>query len=376
MGVSEVSNIEMPEGQSFVDHLQAMFIQDKKNSDEGVYPIQPRIDKIDLPFRLWRFDKGSLRYYFEPDDEVFFPSQTTVQMCELKDGNFLTDWKIRMALLNDNADAPDLYRDERAQYGNLMHILFTETLYFGGFNIDQLWNVIQVYQQVHELHHLNVRKWLDELKKDLSAFVQWYHDHEIEPLAVELPITYPIKDENGEVILWVAGTLDLVAKAKIRRKDFHGQKYKSGKKKGQPKKTYKNVNEIIAVDYKSGKKGFYKSHEIQINTYGKVGWSSVCDRMGLDLHADSCWNFAPKDSRGAEATYSFVEQTHKNGEEYMPHLVRLFMLDGHHEVGDVRDVSGVLKVGESASENVSLKPAEEYMREHYSKKEEGDSDAS
>lgn len=360
------STIQLPEGQSFNDHLKNVLVRDLKDGLEELYPIPARFSVMNKDTRLWRFDKGSSRFYYSPDKKMFFPSQTTIQSKTLPTGTFLQEWIDNMGGL----EAANAYRDERGYFGTLEHIVQTEFLVLGGMDLSTVPDIVRMYRSIHELYNYNVKSWSIELTKDLSSFAQWAYDFKIEPIAVEIPITYPIKWRNGREILWIAGTIDLVAKITYSKKGFWGERYKSGENKGRPKQTYAEVTEIAVIDYKSGKKGFYKGHEIQVDSY-LMGWNHFCKRNGFEEYsAVSCWNYAPKDSTGAVPTYSFVNQTGKRGREYMPHLTKIFMIDGSHIVKDVRDVSGVIKFGESAENNVVLMDAGKYLEQQYERKQE------
>lgn len=344
---------------SFVDHLQSVLR--KENTRDEAYSIEPRLDLIEYPVRLWRLDKGSIRYYFNPDREEFYGSTTSVLGTQMKDSHYLRKWQIRLAVEQGDTDAPTDYMNMRSAYGTLMHILFTEALIFGRMNADMIRNAVLMYRQIFELWHLDVKSWIPELKNDMGAFIQWIHDFEVKPLAIELPVIYPVIDPVTNVpILMIAGTMDLVCEMWMRTDggDITPKTPMNNRKRG-----------IAVIDYKSGKKGFYDSHIIQVNSYLE-GFNWNCDPQGgafIDpkFKAERCYNFAPKDSRGDKYTYSFNNQTGAEIYKKFPEYTKMFRMDDLHKVRDIRNIEGEFVVGENPSNTVSVLSASEFMKQKY-----------
>lgn len=344
---------------SFVDHLQSVLRREKERDE--AYEIEPRLNLIEYPVRLWRLDKGSVRYYFNPEREEFYGSTTSVLGTQMKDSYYLREWQLKKAVESGSASAPNDYMNERSAYGTLMHILFTEALIFGQLDSKMIEQAVVMYRNIFEYWHYDVRSWIPELKNDVGAFAQWYHDFEIKPLAVEMPIIYPVIDpESNKMVLMIAGTIDLVCEMWMRTDggDITPRTPMNRRKRG-----------IAVVDYKSGKKGFYDSHVIQVNSY-LDGYNWNCNPKGGaflpdNLTAERCYNFAPKDSRGDKYTYDFKNQTGSEVYKKFPHFVKLFKQDGLHEVRDIRSIEGTFIIGKNPKDTVSVQSAVDYMKQKY-----------
>jgi hypothetical protein len=78
---------------------------------------------------------------------------------------------------------------------------------------------------------------------------------------------------------------------------------KSGPNKGQLKQVNIEKEVIAIVDFKSGRKGFWESHEIQLKAYQ---W--MVDENYPDLKVEKVFNWSPKDWK-SKPTYTLTRQT-------------------------------------------------------------------
>jgi|GEM_PF-2333190 len=344
------------ETQSFVDLVKSKMIEDLGQQDADFYEILPRYEMmVEKGWRMWRLEKGSKRYYFNPDTNELYPSVTSILWAELKESYFLKEWQYKMVLQNGSINAPREYMNERSYYGTMMHIVFTEALFADVFPSDSIGDIVTLYRDLNELYAVNVKPWIPELKSDVSAFYQWMKLVNLKIIAVEIPIYYPVI-HNGKEIGMIGGTIDLVAEIDVR---------KDGGDVTDKTPENKKERAVVVVDYKSGKKGFYESHEIQVNSY-MDGWNWIQNKF-LDgkYEATRCYNFAPKDSRGAKPTFTFKEQTGAKSYKKFSYLYALFRLDGHHELQPIRLIEGDFKRGEWGHENVRLVDPIDYIKEQY-----------
>jgi hypothetical protein len=160
--------------------------------------------------------------------------------------SFLLDWLFQF----DNRDAYNSFMQSKADYGTIMHVLFTKLLLNKEVNILQ--EVEYLKLQLNTIADINI----NELKKDVICFVKFIEDYKVKPIAVELPVM------NNKY----AGTIDLLCELEI-----------NGEKK------------ICLIDYKSGRKGFYDSHRVQLHAYKQL--IKEC----YDIDIDLVFNFAPSD---------------------------------------------------------------------------------
>lgn len=232
-------------------------------------------------YTLYRVDGGDVRWYFCPDDDTYYPSVTSVIGATTPTPYGLLVW---MKKHGENADA---MRDERAAYGTALHNL-VERMLLGmsvtGADIANSMKAIEL--ETGPKPQAQLAAFSRELRKDLLSFVQFAQDVSLEPVAVEIML-------RGD---GYAGAADIVG-------------YVNG--------------ELSIVDIKSGKKGFYESHEIQLHMY-KAAW----DELYPDLPIQKVYNFSPKDWR-KKPTYTLKDQTKSTSAAKIPLLLKLFSMSDH-----------------------------------------------
>lgn len=232
-------------------------------------------------YTLYRVDGGDVRWYYCPDDDTYYPSVTSVIGATTPTPYGLLVW---MKKHGENADA---MRDKRAAYGTALHNAVEHMLQgmsITGADIANAMTAIQ--KETGPLPEAELAAFSRELRKDLLSFVQFAQDVELKPVAIEIMLR-----GNG-----YAGAADIVGYVK---------------------------GELAIVDIKSGKKGFYESHEIQLHMY-KDAWNALYP----DLPIQKVYNFSPKDWR-TKPTYTLKDQTKSTNAEKIPLLIELFDMSGH-----------------------------------------------
>ncbi len=142
-----------------------------------------------------------------------------------------------------------------------------------------------------------------------------------------------------ELILWhptdmYAGALDLVAEL-----DFG---------KGR-------INAII--DLKSGKKGFYESHEIQLHAY----WQMFNIHFP-NINIIKLFNWSPKDFKGVTPTYNLKDQTESKNAEKLPYLVNLARIEDAKRTNTISVVSGKIDLAKGLRGNIVEKTFTELVK--------------
>jgi hypothetical protein len=170
-------------------------------------------------------------------------------------------------------------------YGTLMHQEIGFYLIMNYYDFDTIQERVSAYLSTHNYWQPETDNWAEDLKYDIAAFIAFAQEHEVVPMGIE----YVLLSEKG------FGTLiDLVCKIKIKEKGFHGEVYKTGENKGQPKETYKVIEKTAIINFKSGKHGFYRSNGIQIECERQL-W----EENFPDVKIDAAMNWAPKEWRTA-----------------------------------------------------------------------------
>lgn len=221
-------------------------------------------------YTLWQLNEKGHRYYYlydENGEPQFYPSVTTI-LSQTIPNPFITKW-----IADLGWEEAERIKNERASYGTYMHGMFEQLIVNKTYNLDMLKDDLADYIANHNLSHTFIN-YADELQKDILSFAQFIKDYEVKPIAVEVALVHPTRK--------YAGMVDLICTMK---------------------KSLKSEERITAVvDFKSGKKGFYESHEIQLHLYKDMV------EVNFDIEVDAVYNFAPKDWRKAPS-YHLKDQT-------------------------------------------------------------------
>lgn len=310
---------------------------------------------------VYRYNGSGTRYYYtlEGGFKVHASGTTLVKDGYAKDDfslQALESWRNALVAKGINP-AEELSR--RADYGTILHILYGDFVRGEKIPIRGLHNYIK---RMHTPHMTKVNKEyimkykLNELRHDLLAFNKWYIDHNVEALAVELMIAS--HEDNA------ATAIDLICDLDVEVKGFHGEVYKSGAKKGEPKET-KQIQRVRAiVDFKSGRKGFYKSHELQLLLNRR--WMN---EIYPEIKIDRMFNFSPKDWRTAP-DYNFKDQTESDaqydngsGVILLDTVIQQGKWKHHKKTKDVKRFQGTIQLTESFNfeDNFQKMELEEYV---------------
>lgn len=265
------------------------------------YLAEEILPQLSSPFRLRRINFGGRRFYYEAIEKedgyevMVYLSSTTFIKAVLPENKFLTNWRIDLAVSMSSAEKVDEYVDLTADYGTIMHVSFAEIVKRGRFVPDRVTDVVANYVTENNTPANLHQKWTEAIMMDCLSFLQFVHDYEVKVIAIEFPIKY-----RG-----VGTCIDLVAEITTKEKGFWGEEYKSGEKKGEPKESYRLNTFVAIIDFKSGRKGFYDSHEAQLE-YCKEAWNSFF--AGTKYEAKKVFNWAPNDWRD-KPTYKIKDQS-------------------------------------------------------------------
>jgi len=151
-------------------------------------------------------------------------------------------------------------------------------------------------------------EWVTKIRKDVLAFAQFVRDYNVKPLAVEIGLVHP--DYH------YAGCIDLPC-------------VMTDPKTGE---TFPAI-----VDFKSGRKGFWEEHELQLHLY-KWMWNVNYP----DAQIERVFNFAPKDWRTDKPTYTLKEQTGSVNAAKLPHLLALASIEDDKRENTLTIVRGTV----------------------------------
>lgn len=197
------------------------------------------------PQRLYRYDGAERFYYtFDADGKVqLYPSVTTVIRATTPTPFFLMKW-----ISDYGQRRAEQLKQERADYGTIMHALFAEFVIAREFNLDTLEARVLEWAQQHKLPW-DTSGWAADLREDLVGFAQFMLDYDFHPIGIEIPLV----SSDG-----FAGCVDLVGRC--------------GKEKY-----------LTVVDWKSSRTAFYDEQEIQTSAYRSMWNENFPDLPAKDL---------------------------------------------------------------------------------------------
>ena len=279
------------------EQMVAMFFDEKalRLAPRPVYRMGGTIDRI----------------YYTLDESLeprFYSSVTGFIESSLPTSPHLIKW-----IAEKGYEESQNYTKDRSYYGTFLHIEIGTLLIMKKLDLDKLRERLLAYIESNKLPQDFVN-YEEEFKKDLLAFAQWCIDYSVKPLSVEIVLA---SEEMG-----VAGAIDLVAELTIVEKGYFGEVYKSGPRKGEPKESKTETVVTAIIDFKSGRKGFFEAHEIQLESY-RLLWNENFPEIGIDR----IYNCSPKDWRGENPTYNFTDQSGSKSLLKLPHLLKLGALE-------------------------------------------------
>lgn len=307
------------------------------------------------PEPVYRLDSSGHRYYYTFDENgepIFYVSVTTLIKQTLPTSPQLIKWIADMGY-----EESQRYAQERAAYGTFMHSQLAELLIARSYNLNGLKERLKMYIESEQLPG-DFINYADEFKKDILAFAQFMKDTDLKPLAIELVLTNP---QDG-----YAGAIDLCAEITIEEKGFFGDVYKTGANAGKPKETKRQRRIRAIIDFKSGRKGFFPEHEVQLLAY-KTMWNMHFEKYPVE----KVYNWAPRDWRGTTPTYNFKDQTDSKNALKLPYLVELARIEDEKRDNTVVSCAGIIDLDKPDFEgNITELSLAEVVKKRKQKAEE------
>ena len=290
---------------------------------EEIRAVYFNADALKEPaYRLFQLNSDGHRYYYRFNDAgepEFYPSVTTLLKQVMPTPPALLDWMIA-----NGKDGSTEKRDLAAAYGTFMHGEFEKLIINRRYDFDSVPAALLAYMERENLPEKVFTEWLPKVRKDVLAFAQFIKDWNVKPLAVEIGLYHPKYH--------YAGCLDLPCVM-------------------TDPKTGKSFTAL--VDFKSGRKGFYEEHELQLHLYREM-WN-----VNFDKPIERVFNFSPKDWR-TKPTYNLKDQTDSVNAKKLPYLLALAAIEDEKRDNTLTIVRGVLDLdnGKIADNLLTLSLAE------------------
>ncbi len=275
------------------------------------------------PYRIFQLNSDGYRYYYrfnESGEPEFYPSVTTLLKQVMPMSPTLLDWMIA----NGKEGATEK-RDIAAAYGTFMHSQFESLIINRRYDFDSVPGVLLAYMERESVPESLFSQWVVKIRKDVLAFAQFVKDYNVKPLAVEIGLVHPR--------FRYAGCLDLPCVM-------------------TDPKTAQTFTAI--VDFKSGRKGFFEEHELQLHLYREM-WNENFDGCPISR----VFNFSPKDWRN-KPSYNLKDQTDSVNAKKLPYLLALATIEDEKRDNTLTIVRGVLDLdkGKIADNLLTLSLAE------------------
>lgn len=246
--------------------------KEDENIFQEVVADMVTIEGIQSTYRFFRFDKGDDRLYFvrvsEEEDYKTVLSVTSFTQKVLNNAYVLMKWQDNVGGL----DIANYIKNMRAEYGTMCHKIFGEMLKMGTYDFDYVKRL--AWETAFELgYKYEASQWVEDVVEDVVSFLYFMLERKVKVIGLEFPI--------ADVELGLGGCIDLICEM-----EFNG----------------KIVRAI--VDFKSGRKGFFEGHELQLGLYKHIfnrHYSSV-------FEISHVFNFAPT-GVGTKAKYKLQNQS-------------------------------------------------------------------
>lgn len=258
--------------------------------------------------RIYQLNSGGCRYYYHYDEKGeprFYPSVTTLLKQTMPTSPFLIKW-----MIENGAEGAEEKRDLAAAYGTFMHAQFERLMIERCYNFDEVPEYLLKYMEQNNLPDKFFADSLTKVRKDICAFAQFVKDYNVRALAVEIALVHPMHH--------YAGMIDLPC---VMTDPKTGEEF------------------AAIVDFKSGRKGFYEEHELQLHLYRDM-WNVNFP----DLQISRVFNFSPKDWRGVKPTYNLKEQTKSPNVAKIPALLRLAEIADDNKEKDFTIIAGTISL--------------------------------
>lgn len=291
---------------------------------EEILPVYFDADALrEPPYRIFRLDSEGYRYYYRFNEEgtpEFYPSVTTMLKAVMPTSPFLIKW-----IAENGRELADMKRDLAASYGTFMHTQFERLIVGRRYDFEDTPALLSEYMEQENIPTGLFNEWLVKVRKDVLAFAQFMKDYRVRPLAIEIGLVHPEYH--------YAGCLDLpcIMTDPKTKKEF-----------------------AAIVDFKSGRKGFWEEHELQLGLYREM-WN--VNFPGVEV--ERIFNFSPKDWRKGP-TYNLKEQTDSPNLKKLPYLLALAAIEDEKKDNTLTIVRGVVDLdnGDPADNILTLSLAE------------------
>ncbi len=307
--------------------------------------VRPLLNNFQTSFPILyrsRVDKDRFYYAYIDGEFVRFPSVTTI----IADTIPADEWLIRWISAWGYEKAIEK-REQAAAYGTLFAMTAAEFLKNGFIDLSTIELRIETFRLANNLQ-FSTEGWADKLKEDLYSLACFAKDYNFEPLAVEMPLCSKTHR--------FAGTIDAIGFLTIGS-GVNGKILKNDIEKGKTKRVF------AIIDWKTGRKGFYRSHAAQLHFY-KILVEENLSRLKERYPDVYLFNWAPKEWIDEEdAKYTLKDQTDSDERDKVFHYLAIYELGQKNEEPKTKIFNGVLQLNQDNSNILRVVEYREALKE-------------
>lgn len=248
--------------------------------------------------KVFRVQVGNLRHYRRGSSGRIYKSLTTFISQVMPRNKWLENWRANLAAELGGSDKADEYVEATADYGSGLHIATADYCRNNGVVWADFEQWAFDYLTASGFKNGTLNAAFGELTKDFASMLQFFHDYSVDVIAVEIPVF--LKDG-------IATLLDLVVE--MNEKAYTDK---------TPPEKRKRIKAIVNI--KSGKKGFYSEHLMQLEGERRMFNQTFSKSVGYTI--DNVFNLAPSDWQTVP-TYKIVNQTKAIAAAKIPDLFTL-----------------------------------------------------
>ncbi|MCX7908202.1 MAG: PD-(D/E)XK nuclease family protein [Ignavibacteria bacterium] len=295
--------------------------------------IQPYYSELKSPHKIYRSRIDKERYYFTIiNNEILrVPSVTTILDATLP----VEDWLIRWIARWGYERAMEK-KVQAGHYGTLFSLCVAEFLKNKSFDLETIPLRIQYYREENNID-FPTDFWDYKLREDLYSLACFFADYQFKPLAIELPLVSKTHLFAGTIDAFGLMRTGTGVNGKILKKDIV---YNPD---GSVKEDKTKISYVI-IDWKTGRHGFYRSHEAQLHFYKLLLIENFPDLANKNI---LLYNWAPKEwINPDDQKYTIKDQTESNEKDKILHYLQIFKIDEKQKDFTFKKIEGVLNLGE------------------------------
>lgn len=281
-------------------------------------------------YALRRFEHGNSRFYYRayPGGKLSEPAISSTSITNfMKEGVGLSRWKMQVG----GTSKANQIANEKSFVGDFVHMMIQQYLVglialtpeFYQLTFEDIRANFEAFAKLKGRPQYLVDDYIEQVDKTMFAFEMFCRDHNVVPILIEHALIDEGRNRGSQ--------LDLYCELDVKEKGDWGEVYKSGPRKGEPKITYQKNRRFAIIDWKSGMKGFYPNHELQLHINKSIFHANF---DAAEHPVEYLFNWSPVDFNPRAKSgdfYRLKDQT----DSKCQYLVEQYTDIAHVEVGDI-----------------------------------------